>query len=92
MRFPSLVASMRSGLSPPHWTKPSLTTPTSAVLMRGIEFKREGHATVAITISRELVEQARALELTTAEVFAEAIRLAVPGVFDLAGPHPPRWH
>jgi hypothetical protein len=32
---------------------------------------------VTITISRELVEQARALDLTTWELFAEAIRLAV---------------
>ena len=29
-----------------------------------IEFKREGHAKVTITISRELVDQARALGLT----------------------------
>ena len=57
-----------------------------------IEFKREGHAKVTITISRELVERARALDLTTRELFAEAIRLAVPGAFDLARSHPPRWH
>ena len=57
-----------------------------------IEFKREGHAKVTITISRELVEQARALDLTTGELFAEAIRLAVPRVFDLARLHPFRWH
>ena len=31
-----------------------------------IEFKPEGHAKVTITISRELVECARALEFTTA--------------------------
>jgi post-segregation antitoxin (ccd killing protein) len=49
-----------------------------------IEFRREGHAKVTITISRELVERARALDLTTGELFAEAIRLAVPGVFDEA--------
>jgi len=30
------------------------------------------------------VERARALDLTTGELFAEAIRLAVPGVFDVA--------
>ena len=41
-----------------------------------IEFMREGHAKVTITISRQLVEQARALEMTTWELFAEAIRLA----------------
>ena len=29
-----------------------------------IEFRREGHAKVTITISRELVERARALDLT----------------------------
>jgi len=49
-----------------------------------IEFRREGHAKVTITISRELVERARALDLTTGELFAEAVRLAVPGVFDAA--------
>ena len=37
-----------------------------------IEFKPEGHAKVTITISRELVDQARALDLTTGELFAEA--------------------
>ena len=52
-----------------------------------IEFRREGHAKVTITISRELVERARALDLTTGELFAEAVRLAVPGVFDEA-----RWN
>jgi hypothetical protein len=54
-----------------------------------IEFKPEGHAKVTITISRELVEQARALDLTTWELFAEAIRLAVPGAFELSPPTPP---
>ena len=49
-----------------------------------IEFRPEGHAKVTITISRELVERARALDLTTGELFAEAVRLAVPGVFDVA--------
>ena len=49
-----------------------------------IEFRPEGHAKVTITISRELVERARALDLTTGELFAEAVRLAVPGVFDEA--------
>jgi hypothetical protein len=44
---------------------------------------------VTITISRELIEHARALDLTTGELFAEAIRLAVPGAFDLARPRPP---
>jgi len=57
-----------------------------------IEFKREGHAEVTITISRELVERARALGLTTRELFAEAIRLAVPGAFELACLLPRRWH
>ena len=56
-----------------------------------IEFKPEGHANVTITISRELVEQARTLHLTTWELFAEALRLAVPGSL-LAGALPPRWH
>ena len=57
-----------------------------------IEFKREGHARVTITISRELVEQARALDLTTGELFAEAIRLAVPGAFEIVRPLPPQYH
>jgi hypothetical protein len=54
-----------------------------------IEFRREGHAKVTITISRELVERARALNLTTGELFAEAIRIATPGAFDIARP---RWN
>lgn len=57
-----------------------------------IEFKREGHAKVTITISRELVEQARALDLTTRELFVEAIRLAVPGAFEFAPALPRRSH
>jgi hypothetical protein len=57
-----------------------------------IEFKPEGHAKVTITISRELVEQARALDLTTWELFAEALRLAVPGSFEATRPLPPPWH
>jgi len=57
-----------------------------------IEFMREGHAKVTITISRQLVEQAKALNMTTWELFAEAIRLAVPGAFALARPLPPQWH
>ena len=46
-----------------------------------IEFKPEGHAKVTITISRELVECARALDFTTLDLFVEALRLAVPGAF-----------
>jgi hypothetical protein len=57
-----------------------------------IEFLPEGNAKVTITISRELVEQARALDLTTWELFAEAIRLAIPGAFELARPLPQLWH
>ncbi len=57
-----------------------------------IEFMREGHAEVTITISRKLVEQARALNLTTRELFAEAIRLAVPGAFELDRPLPSQRH
>jgi len=55
-----------------------------------IEFKRQGHAKVTITISRKLVQQARMLDLTTRELFAEAIRVAVPGAFELARPISPR--
>ena len=53
-----------------------------------IEFKSEGYARVTITISRQLVERARALDLTTWELFAEALRLAVPGAFEF----PARFH
>jgi hypothetical protein len=57
-----------------------------------IEFMREGHAQVTITISRELVEQARALDLTTWELFSRAIRLAIPDAFELARPVPALRH
>ena len=57
-----------------------------------IEFKRQGHAKVTITISCQLVEQAKALDLTTRELFAEALRIAVAGSFDVARPLLPRWH
>jgi hypothetical protein len=51
-----------------------------------IEFKPEGHAKVTITISRELVECARALEFTTLQLFTEALRLAIPDAFDTSSP------
>jgi hypothetical protein len=57
-----------------------------------IEFKPEGHARVSITISRELVERASALNLTTRELFAEALRLAAPDAFEVARRLPPRCH
>jgi hypothetical protein len=57
-----------------------------------IEFRREGHARVTMTISRELVEKARALELTVFELFVEAFRLVAPGVFDITRPLPPHLH
>ena len=57
-----------------------------------IELKRQGHAKVTITISRKLVQQARMLDVTTRELFAEAIRVAVPGAFELARPISPRRH
>jgi len=57
-----------------------------------IEFMREGHAKVTITISRRLVDQPRALDMTTWELFAEAIRLAVPRAFALAPSLPPLRH
>ena len=56
-----------------------------------IEFKPEGYATVTITISRELVKKARALDLTVWELFSEAIQLAVPGAREITRPLPPRW-
>src|SRR5260370_25178520 len=43
-----------------------------------IEFRPEGHAKVTFTISREFVETARALDWTTGELVAEAIRIAIP--------------
>jgi hypothetical protein len=51
-----------------------------------IEFRPEGHAKVTITISRELVECARALEFTTLQLFMEALRLAIPRAFDTSSP------
>ena len=57
-----------------------------------IEFKQEGHAKVTITISCALVQRARALDLTTWELFAEALRLAIPGSFEFACPVPSHWH
>lgn len=57
-----------------------------------IEFKPEGYAKVTITISRELVDCARALEFTILQLFTEALRLAVPGAFDTSSPLPPRLH
>jgi hypothetical protein len=57
-----------------------------------IEFKPEGHAEVTITISRQLVETARALNATTLDLFVEALRLAVPGAFGIARALPPRLH
>ena len=57
-----------------------------------IDFKPEGYAKVTITISRQLVETARALNLTTLELFTEALRLAVPGAFGTPRLLPPRLH
>ena len=48
-----------------------------------IEFSREGHTKVSMTISRELVDKARALNWSTGELLAEAIRTTLPGAFDL---------
>lgn len=57
-----------------------------------VEFKPEGHVEVTITISRQLVETARALNLTTLELFTEALRLAVPGAFGTPRLLAPRLH
>lgn len=57
-----------------------------------IEFKPDGHAKITITISCQLVEAARALNLTTLDLFVEALRLAVPGAFGTPRPLPPRLH
>ena len=48
-----------------------------------IEFGREGHARVTMTISRALVEKATALNWSTGELFAEAIQIALPGAFNI---------
>jgi hypothetical protein len=47
-----------------------------------IEFG-EGHARVTMTISRALVEKATTLNWSTGELFAEAIRIALPGAFSI---------
>ena len=57
-----------------------------------IEFRPEGYAKVTITISRELVERARALDLTTLDLFVEALRFAVPRAFGIPRALPPRLH
>ena len=57
-----------------------------------IDFKPEGHAKVTITISRQLVETARALNATTLDLFVEALRLAVPGAFGIPRALRPRLH
>jgi hypothetical protein len=44
-----------------------------------IEFPHEGCAKVTMTVSRELVDRAKALNWSTGELFAEAIRIALPG-------------
>ena len=59
------------------------------VVAAQIEFPREGYARVTMTISRELVDRARALNWSTAELFAEAIRIALPGAFNIEAA-PPR--
>jgi hypothetical protein len=48
-----------------------------------IEFPDEGCAKVTMTISRELVDRARTLNWSTGELFAEAIRIALPGAFNI---------
>ena len=65
---------------------------TERVVWARIEFAREGHARVTITISRELVEKARVLNWSNGELFAEAIRIALPGAFNIEvlGKAPPR--
>jgi hypothetical protein len=57
-----------------------------------IEFAREGHARVTLAISRELVEKTRALDWSNGELFAEAIRIALPGAFniEMVGKAPPK--
>jgi hypothetical protein len=59
------------------------------VVAAQIEFPHEGYARVTMTISRELVDRARALNWSTAELFAEAIRIALPGAFNIEAA-PPR--
>ena len=58
------------------------------VVAAAIEFRREGHATVTITISRALVSKATALNWSTGELFAEAIRIALPGALDIEPAQP----
>jgi hypothetical protein len=51
-----------------------------------IEFLRAGRATVTIAISRDLVARAMTLDWSTGELFAEAVRISVPGVFEIEAP------
>ena len=62
------------------------------VVYAWIEFASEGHARVTVAISRELVEKARALDWSSGELFAEAIRIALPGAFNIEvlGKAPPQ--
>jgi len=48
-----------------------------------IEFSREGHAKVTITISHELVAKAMTLDWSTGELFAEAVRISIPGALEI---------
>jgi hypothetical protein len=58
------------------------------VVAAQIEFPHEGCAKVTMTISRELVDRARALNWSTGELFAEAIRVALPGAFNIEAATP----
>ena len=49
-----------------------------------LEFTPEGYAKVTLTISHELVERAKVLNMTTWELFLEAIRLVAPDEFPSA--------
>ena len=51
-----------------------------------IEFLRGGRATVTIAISRDLITKAVTLDRSTGELFAEAVRISVPGVFSIEAP------
>ena len=53
------------------------------VVAARIEFPHEGCAKVTMTVSRELVDRAKALNWSTGELFAEAIRIALPGAFNI---------
>jgi len=57
-------------------------TGNQRVVWAWIEFAKEGHAWITITISRELIDKASAID-SSGEVFAEVIRTVLPDAFNI---------